>query len=907
MRAVRAAWLLCLPIAGLVLALSLGVAAAAPSPAPVEQGSPIHPAFPLLDGDGNNVLQSGKPASTMATCGDCHDVEFIEEHSYHASVGLDDLGQPGETPTGRPWDLSPGLYGKWDPLSYRYLTPAGASPFDLGTASWVRTLGQQHVGGGPAAVDEAGTALPQVPVEGRDPTTHILDPETGEIAPWDWEASGVVEMNCFLCHIAEPNNGARVAALETGEFRWANTATLKGTGLVSQEDGGYAWNASAFDGNGNVDQDSLPLQDPDTENCGICHGLTDEAVETPLSFESCYGAGRRTATTGQVFSPQRISNSGLNLEGKEGLTRSWDIHTERLVKCTDCHYSLNNPVYGVENEAQEPGHLIFDPRRLELGEYLYQPIHDFARGDSAQGIVAPAFRGTMRGCESCHDVDAGHEWLPYRARHTDALSCESCHIPRLYGGGIQQIDWTVYDDGPRAACRLLGGEVDPTRELLTGYEPVLLPRTTSDGATELAPYNLISIWYWVHGDPPIPVRERDLKSAYLDGAGYADSIVTAFDDDGDGALDGRELTIRTDEQQEVIARRLEALGLEAPRIVGEIQPYSINHSITSDEWATRECETCHAKDSRLTRPFRLASYLPGGVEPAFTQGTNVRLDGEAYLNESGHLILAPNEGSKGLYIFGHDAVAWVDRAGAFFFTLVLLGVTAHGGLRVLRPGREGTRHSTKRVYMYGLYERLWHWMQTFTISALLLTGLIIHRPDLLGFPSFRSVVIVHNVLAGILVANAFLALFYHLASGEIRQFLPRPAGFFHQAIAQARYYLAGIFRGVPHPFEKRPERKLNPLQQITYFGILNVLLPLQVLTGILMWGNQRWPELTARLGGIPLLAPLHTLVAWLFAAFIIAHVYLTTTAGPAPLTAFQAMVLGWDEIEVDPDAEEDRT
>jgi thiosulfate reductase cytochrome b subunit len=165
------------------------------------------------------------------------------------------------------------------------------------------------------------------------------------------------------------------------------------------------------------------------------------------------------------------------------------------------------------------------------------------------------------------------------------------------------------------------------------------------------------------------------------------------------------------------------------------------------------------------------------------------------------------------------------------------------------------------------------------------------------------VVLVHNILAGIVIVNAALSLFYHLASGEIRQYLPRPAGFFDDAIRQAIFYLRGIFNGEPHPFEKTPERKLNPLQQATYFGLLNVLLPLQVITGALMWGAQRWPDLTARLGGLPFLAPFHTLVAWLFAAFVVGHVYLTTT-GHAPLASIQAMMMGWDHLETPASAEE---
>ncbi len=90
---------------------------------------------------------------------------------------------------------------------------------------------------------------------------------------------------------------------------------------------------------------------------------------------------------------------------------------------------------------------------------------------------------------------------------------------------------------------------------------------------------------------------------------------------------------------------------------------------------------------------------------------------------------------------------------------------------------------------------------------------------------------------------------------------------------------------------------MNPLQQMTYFGLLNVLLPLQIITGALMWGVQRWPETAMRLGGLPGLAPFHTLIAWLFASFIVMHVYLTTT-GHTVTANIRAMIMGWDEVEV---------
>ena len=199
--------------------------------------------------------------------------------------------------------------------------------------------------------------------------------------------------------------------------------------------------------------------------------------------------------------------------------------------------------------------------------------------------------------------------------------------------------------------------------------------------------------------------------------------------------------------------------------------------------------------------------------------------------------------------------------------------------------------------MYSAYERLWHWLQTGAIVLLLLTGLVIHKPDSFSFLNFRNVVATHNILSAILAVNAGLALFYHLASGEIQQYIPRPRGFFDRTMSQAIYYLRGIFKGEGHPFEKTADKKLNPLQQITYFGLLNVLLPLQGITGILMWGVQRWPSIASSLGGLPLLAPFHTMIAWLFGAFIVLHVYLTTT-GQTPVSSIEAMITGWEDVEV---------
>ena len=444
--------------------------------------------------------------------------------------------------------------------------------------------------------------------------------------------------------------------------------------------------------------------------------------------------------------------------------------------------------------------------------------------------------------------------------------------------------------------------------LVTGYQPALLQRTNVDNETLLAPYNLVTSWYWIYDDAngnARPVRLVDLEAAWLTNGQFAPEILSAFDANSDGTLSKTELRIDTDAKTSLIAGRLAALSLGNPRIDGQVQPYSINHNVARGDYAVSDCRACHSNESRLTQSVKLADYTPGGIMPSFASDTNVDSSGEFVQDSSGALFYDPNPSNDNLYIFGNSRISWVDWFGGLLFLGVILGVGGHGTLRYIGSLRK-PKHtiSTEKVYMYEAYERFWHWLQTIVIVLLLFTGLIIHRPDIFGAFSFRNVVSVHNVLAAILAINAALSLFYHLTTGMIKQYIPRPRGFFDDAITQTKFYLQGIFKGEAHPFEKTAEKKMNPLQQVTYVGILNVLLPLQGITGILMWSVQRWPGAANMLGGLPFLAPFHTLIAWTFAAFIVGHVYLTTT-GAEPLEGIKGMITGWEDIEVHESAEEE--
>ncbi|HET9914494.1 MAG TPA: cytochrome b/b6 domain-containing protein [Anaerolineales bacterium] len=892
----------------LIVAISfVGIrsALARPEPAPVEQVSPLHPTFALLDKNGENVLESGKTLSTMRTCGQCHDTEFIQSHAFHSDLGLSDYKENGG------YNASTGTFGKWDPLTYRFLSQKGDERLDLSTAEWLQLNGNRVIGGGPATTSRTGKSLTGLKSDPSNPEVSVLNSEMGQAETWDWSESGTMEMNCFLCHMESPNYEARLHAIQSGQFELANTATLFDSELVVPTVDGFQWVEAAFQENGEISEDITFIKDPTNANCAACHGEIHTDTSEPLALHAGDLNYPQTATTGQVISSQKISESGVNLSGKEELDRSWDIHAERQLQCTDCHYALNNPAHANEAQKAEPGHLLYDPRTLEISEYLEKPDHNFARGQSAQYNVAPELKGAMRRCESCHDADEGHaDWLPYIDTHMATVACETCHIPQMYAPAIQSYDWTVLslDKGPVKSYRGVEGDPSAVTSLVTGYKPVLLNRTNIDGQQLLAPYNLITTYYWVYDDTngnKRPVRLIDLEAAYFENGKYAPDILSTFDANGSGSLGDDELIIDNLAKAETVKSKLVALGLDNPHIEGLTQPYSINHNVARGENAVNECKACHNDESRVAQPIMLSDHAPNGVVPTFDAANNVNASGEIVKDSSGTVYYNPIPANDQMYVFGSSRVSWIDWLGGLMFAGVLLGVIGHGTLRYLstRKQAKGPKQ-TERIYMYESYRRFWHWLQTTSIVILLFTGLIIHRPDIFGAFSFRGVVTVHNVLAVILVVNALLSIFYHVATDRLKEFIPHPYGFFDDAIVQAKYYIRGIFKGEVHPFEKRPDSRMNPIQKATYFGILNVLLPLQILTGMLMWGVQKWPAVANWFGGLPVLAPFHSLVAWTFATFIIGHVYMTTT-GATPLESIRGMITGYEEVEVHQHADEE--
>lgn len=201
--------------------------------------------------------------------------------------------------------------------------------------------------------------------------------------------------------------------------------------------------------------------------------------------------------------------------------------------------------------------------------------------------------------------------------------------------------------------------------------------------------------------------------------------------------------------------------------------------------------------------------------------------------------------------------------------------------------------SKKQVYIYKGFERFWHWMQAILIFFLAFTGFEIHGTY--NFFGFRDAVRYHNVAAYMLIIIIVFAIFWHLTTGEWKQYVPT----LQNIKAQLDYYIFGIFRNAPHPTKKTVLSKLNPLQKLTYFGLKILVIPVSVTTGLL-YMFYRYPSRhgieSINIQTLEVVAIIHTIAAFLLIVFIVTHLYLITT-GESVTSNLKAMLTGFEELE----------
>ena len=87
-------------------------------------------------------------------------------------------------------------------------------------------------------------------------------------------------------------------------------------------------------------------------------------------------------------------------------------------------------------------------------------------------------------------------------------------------------------------------------------------------------------------------------------------------------------------------------------------------------------------------------------------------------------------------------------------------------------------------------------------------------------------------------------------------------------------------------------RRYNTLQKLSYLGVIFVLIPLQILTGLTMSPamDAAWPWLVDVFGGRPSARSIHFICAMLIVLFVLVHLLMVALVGP--INEIRSMISG---------------
>jgi len=167
------------------------------------------------------------------------------------------------------------------------------------------------------------------------------------------------------------------------------------------------------------------------------------------------------------------------------------------------------------------------------------------------------------------------------------------------------------------------------------------------------------------------------------------------------------------------------------------------------------------------------------------------------------------------------------------------------------------------------------------------------RLEAKGFPGWATIPSYHDLASG-RVVHFFFAW---LLAGTLLVWLAASLfnGHLRRDILPGRADLSNLGRDIADHarFRFHHKREYNVLQKLSYAGVLLVLLPLMILTGLAMSPgmNAFAPWLPEILGGRQTARTIHFAVMLLLVLFFVVHIAMILAAGP--LNEMRSIVTGW--------------
>jgi thiosulfate reductase cytochrome b subunit len=206
----------------------------------------------------------------------------------------------------------------------------------------------------------------------------------------------------------------------------------------------------------------------------------------------------------------------------------------------------------------------------------------------------------------------------------------------------------------------------------------------------------------------------------------------------------------------------------------------------------------------------------------------------------------------------------------------------------------------KRIYLHPLPLRIWHWVNAFLGITLLITGIQLRVPGVASLQSHNTPLLVHKYAGWAMVASLVFWLAYSLISRHLSRQYAICGRDLKGVSRQAKFYLVSIFKGEENPFRPTPGEKFNPLQKLAYGAIMFVFAPLLVITGVLLNDKLLFREYILRWELVGVLDALHVMGAYVFALYLVVHIYMATL-GRTATSHIRAMIVGYEEEAGEPE------
>jgi len=201
----------------------------------------------------------------------------------------------------------------------------------------------------------------------------------------------------------------------------------------------------------------------------------------------------------------------------------------------------------------------------------------------------------------------------------------------------------------------------------------------------------------------------------------------------------------------------------------------------------------------------------------------------------------------------------------------------------------------KGLYLYPVIIRIWHFLNAIFIIALIISGVSMQYSDpAQPFLRFDIAVTMHNISGIVLAMNYLLFIIGNTISGNAKQYTIKLEGLMSRLNKQFGYYTVDLFKGKEAPFPVTKKSKFNPIQQVTYFLMMFIFMPVLFISGLLLLYSGTFIRQLLGVKAFFYTDILHMVIGFFLSIFLIIHLYFCTV-GTKPLSNFKSIITGYHE------------